>query len=150
MPSSPTSSYPRFILRNRSFYVRFSVSDKGHADVWDVHGHVVTLNARIVHDNWKPISLWLIKEAQVLQREVAWTRVRKTGLVRWLRVRPPLMPIVVFLYCLFGKGVIFKWPRGNILCTPAHGGGGRAFSHAFGRKVARPAARSARPAPEDY
>jgi hypothetical protein len=89
------------------------VSDKGHADVWDVHGHVVTLNARIVHDNWKPISLWLIKEAQVLQREVAWTRVRKTGLVRWLRVRPPLMPIVVFLYCLFGKGLIFNG-RGGI------------------------------------
>ena len=40
----------------------FSVSDKGHADVWEVHGHVVTLNGRIMHDDRKPISHWLIGE----------------------------------------------------------------------------------------
>ena len=90
----------------------FSVSDKGHADVWDVHGHVVTLNAKIVHDDWKPISHWLIGEAQCLQRELDWIRGHETGLVRWLRVRPPLMPIIVFLYCLFGKGLIFNGRAG--------------------------------------
>lgn len=92
---------------------RFCVSDKGHADVWDVHGHVVTLKGRITHDDQKPISQWLIGEARCLQRELDWMmRVRKAGPVNWLRVRPPLMPIGVFLYCLFGKGLILNGRAG--------------------------------------
>ena len=90
----------------------FSVSDQGHADVWDVHGQVMMLNARITHDDWKPVSQWLIGEARCLQRELAWIGVHKDGLVRWLRVRPPLMPIAVFLYCLFGKGLILNGRAG--------------------------------------
>jgi glycosyltransferase involved in cell wall biosynthesis len=91
---------------------RFSVWDKGHSDAWDVHGPVATLNATIVHDDWKPIDQCLIGEAQCLQRERDWIRAHKGGLVRWLRVRPPLMPIVVFLYCLFGKGLILNGRAG--------------------------------------
>jgi hypothetical protein len=90
----------------------FTVWDKGHSDVWDVQGPVVTLNATIVHDDWKPVSQCVIGEAQCLQRERDWIRVHKGGLVRWLRVRPPLMPIAVFLYCLFGKGLILNGRAG--------------------------------------
>jgi glycosyltransferase involved in cell wall biosynthesis len=90
----------------------FSVWDKGHSDAWDVSGPVVTLNATIIHDDWKPVSQCLIGEARGLQRELDWTHVRKAGLVRWLRVRPPLMPIAVFLYCLFGKGLFINGRAG--------------------------------------
>jgi hypothetical protein len=90
----------------------FTVWDKGHCDAWDVHGPVVTLNASIVHDDWKPVSQCLIGEAQCLQRELGWIHIHKGGLVRWLRVRPPLMPIAVFLYCLFGKGLILNGRAG--------------------------------------
>src|SRR5438552_5326522 len=31
---------------------RFSVYDRGHTEAWDVNGEVVTLNARITHDDW--------------------------------------------------------------------------------------------------
>jgi glycosyltransferase involved in cell wall biosynthesis len=34
----------------------FSVGDRGHSDVWEVHGPILTLKAAIVHDDWKPIS----------------------------------------------------------------------------------------------
>jgi hypothetical protein len=47
-----------------------------------------------------------------MQREMAWLSVYKAGLVRWLRLRPPLMPIVAFIYCLFGKGLIFSGRAG--------------------------------------
>ena len=105
-----SSLYPsKAILLRRG---RFSVSDQGHADVWDVHGHVVLLKGRIIHDDRKPVSQWLIGEGRCLQRELDWIRVRKAGLVRWLRVRPPLMPIAVFLYCLFGKGLVLNGRAG--------------------------------------
>ena len=101
---------PKAILLRRG---RFSVSDKGHADVWDVRGDVVTLKGRITHDDHKPISQWLIGEGRCLQRELDWMmRLRKAGPVHWLRVRPPLMPIAVFLYCLFGKGLILNGRAG--------------------------------------
>jgi glycosyltransferase involved in cell wall biosynthesis len=129
---------------------RFSVSDKGHADVWDVHGHVVTLNPRIVHDDWKPISLWLIKEAQVLQREVDWTRVRKTSLVRWLRVRPPLMPIIVFLHCLFGKGLILNGRAGMFYALQRMVAEAVLSLMVLEEKLRDHAARVARPVSEDH
>jgi glycosyltransferase involved in cell wall biosynthesis len=90
----------------------FSVWDKGHSDVYDVRGPIVTLNATVVHDDWKPIKQCLIGEVKFLQLERDWIRVHKGGLVRWLRVRPPLMPIAVFLYCLFGKRLILNGRAG--------------------------------------
>src|SRR5437660_12746572 len=82
------------------------VWDKGHSDAWDVHhGPVVTLNASIVHDDWKPISQCVIGEAQCLQRERDWIRVHKGGLVRWLRVRPVLRKF---------------WRAGKLVANRAH------------------------------
>jgi glycosyltransferase involved in cell wall biosynthesis len=90
----------------------FSIWDKGHTEAWDVAGPVVTLNARIIHDDWKPTGQWLIGQARYMQRELEWFRVRNSGLIRWLRLSPPLMPIAVFLYCLFGKGLLFNGRAG--------------------------------------
>lgn len=47
-----------------------------------------------------------------MQRELEWLHADKGGLVRWLRLRPPLMPIVSFIYCLFGKRLIFSGRAG--------------------------------------
>jgi glycosyltransferase involved in cell wall biosynthesis len=91
---------------------RFSVRDKGHTEAWDVDGPVATLSASIIHDDWKPTWQWLISQARYMQRELDYLRVGKGGLVRWLRLRPPLMPIAVFLYCLFGKGLLFNGRAG--------------------------------------
>jgi glycosyltransferase involved in cell wall biosynthesis len=91
---------------------RFSVWDKGHTEVWDVNGPIATLSARIVHDDWKPTGQWLAGQARYLQRELDWIYLGKGGLPRWLRLRPPLMPIAVFLYCLFGLGLILNGRAG--------------------------------------
>ncbi len=37
---------------------------------------------------------------------------RRSRLRDWLRLRPPLMPFAVFLYCLFGKGLILNGRAG--------------------------------------
>lgn len=99
-----SSLYPPKTILLRKGY--FSVWDKGLSGVYDVHGPIVTLNATVVHDDWKPINQCLIGEVKCLQLERDWIRVHKGGLVRWLRVRPPLMPIAVFLYCLFGRVIL--------------------------------------------
>ena len=90
----------------------FSVWDKGHTEAWGVNGPVAALNARITHDDWKPTAQWLAGQARYMQRELDWLRVRKSGLTHWLRLTPPLMPVAVFLYCLFGKGLIFNGRAG--------------------------------------
>jgi glycosyltransferase involved in cell wall biosynthesis len=90
----------------------FSVRDKGHTEALDVHGPVGTLSAKIVHDDWKPTGQWLIGQARYMQRELDWMRVSKGGLARWLRLRPPLMSIAVFLYCVFGKGLLLNGRAG--------------------------------------
>jgi glycosyltransferase involved in cell wall biosynthesis len=91
---------------------RFSVRDKGHTEAWDVNGPVATLSAVIIHDDWKATGQWLIGQARYMQRELDYLHIDKGGLVRWLRLRPPLMPIAVFLYCLFGKGLLFNGRAG--------------------------------------
>jgi glycosyltransferase involved in cell wall biosynthesis len=105
-----SSLYPsNTILLRRD---RFSVRDKGHTEAWDVNGPIATLSARVIHDDWKPTGQWLIGQARYMQREFAWLRERRAGLVRWLRLTPPLMPVAVFLYCLFGKGLIMNGRAG--------------------------------------
>jgi glycosyltransferase involved in cell wall biosynthesis len=91
---------------------RFSVRDKGHTEAWDVKGPVAPLGATIIHDDWKTTGQWLIGQARYMQRELDYVCKDKRGLVRWLRLRPPLMPIAVFLYCLFGKGLLFNGRAG--------------------------------------
>jgi glycosyltransferase involved in cell wall biosynthesis len=91
---------------------RVSIWDKGHTEVWSVDGPVATLRGRIIHDDWKPTGHWLISQVRYTQREADPPRPAHTGLAAWLRFRPPLMPIAVFLYLLFGKGLILNGRAG--------------------------------------
>jgi glycosyltransferase involved in cell wall biosynthesis len=105
-----SSLYPpnTVLLRRGSFSVR----DKGHTEAWDVNGPVATLGAVIIHDDWKPTGQWLMSQARYMQRELDYLHMDKGGLVPWLRLKPPLMPIAVFFYCLFGKGLLFNGRAG--------------------------------------
>jgi glycosyltransferase involved in cell wall biosynthesis len=100
---------PRTILLRKD---KLRVWDKGHTEAWDAKGSIATLSGRIIHDDWKPTGQWVIGQTRYMQRELEWLRVGRTGLVRWLQLRPPLMPIVAFIYCLFGKGLIVSGRAG--------------------------------------
>jgi len=90
----------------------FSVWDKGHTEAWSVNGPVETLKARIIHDDWKSTELWLNAQGHYMRRELEKLRAERTGLSGWVRLTPPVMPIAVFLYCLFAKGLIFNGRAG--------------------------------------
>ena len=100
---------PNTILLRRGC---FSVRDKGHTEAWEVNGLIATLSSRVMHDDWKSTKQWLTSQARYMQRELDWMRVSKGGLTRWLRLRPPLMSIAVFLYCVFGKGLLLNGRAG--------------------------------------
>jgi len=100
---------PNTILLRRGC---FSVAERGHTEVWEVNGLIATLSSRIIHDDWKSTGQWLSGQARYMQRELAWMRENKGGLAWWLRLRPPLMPIAVFLYCLLGKGLLLNGRAG--------------------------------------
>jgi hypothetical protein len=138
---------PKMVLLRKGF---FSVWDKGHSEAWDVRGHVVTLHGRIIHDDWKPVSQWLIGESRGMQRELDWMRVHKGGLVRWLRLRPPLMPIAVFLYCLFGKGLILNGRAGVFYALQRMVAEAVLSLMVLEEKLRDHAARAARPVSEDH
>jgi glycosyltransferase involved in cell wall biosynthesis len=105
-----SSLYPANTILLRRGY--FNLRDKGHTEAWQVQGPVGTLEGRIMHDDWKPISLWLRSQRRYMQLELESFRMGQTGLIRWLRLRPPIMPISVLLYCLFVKGLILNGRAG--------------------------------------
>src|SRR5262249_12427967 len=93
-----SSLYPsnNILLRNG----KFSVEDRGHTEAWTVRGPVKNLTARIVHDDRKPTDQWMAAQAYYMRRELVYLQANDSGLKSWLRLRPPLMPLVVFFYCL--------------------------------------------------
>lgn len=95
---------------------RYSISDFGHTEGWIVHGPVARLKGRIVHDDWKPVNDWAIAQIRYMQREETKLRTRRTRLRDWLRLHPPLMPVAIFFYCLFLKGLLFSG-RAGIMYT---------------------------------
>jgi glycosyltransferase involved in cell wall biosynthesis len=87
---------------------RFSISDEGHTEGWVVDGPVAQLRARLTHDDWKPMREWAMAQARYMTREQEKLESKRVGLRDWLRMHPPLMPLAVFFYCLFVKGLIFS------------------------------------------
>jgi glycosyltransferase involved in cell wall biosynthesis len=105
-----TSLYPKItvLLRKGQFVVR----DKGHTETWDVNGGMGTLSGVITHDDWKTSDQWLLNQTRYMRRELDYLRTSEGGLKRWLRLRPPLMPLAIFFYCLFGKGLFLNGRAG--------------------------------------
>jgi len=91
---------------------RFNVWDKGHTEAWSVEGAVKTITAHVIHDDWKSTEQWLNAQGRYMRRELERLRAKRAGLTAWARITPPIMPIAVFLYCLFAKGLILNGRAG--------------------------------------
>jgi glycosyltransferase involved in cell wall biosynthesis len=86
---------------------RFRIEDWGHTEGWIAEGPVKTLRSTIVHDDHKPLEHWINSQLRYMEREKEVLKRRKS-VSTWLRKHPPLMPIFVFFYCLFAKGLVFR------------------------------------------
>lgn len=100
---------PNTLLLRRG---HFEVWDDGHTERWKVSGPVAVMRASIVHDDWKSMDHWLISQAKYMRRELKIVNDKPRGMRDWLRLHPPLMPIMAFVYCLFAKGLILEGKSG--------------------------------------
>jgi glycosyltransferase involved in cell wall biosynthesis len=100
---------PKTVLLRKG---HFSVWDRGHTEAWTVEGDVATLKGRIVHDDWKRTGPWVRSQIRYMEREAETVAAKSGGMRGWLRRHPPFAPIAVFIYCLFGKGLIFNGRAG--------------------------------------
>ena len=100
---------PKPILFRRG---TFRIIDAGHTEVWQVEGPVGNLRAKAVHDDWKPISDWIVSQRNYMARELDAPKRSDRGVRDWLRAHPPLMPVAVFFHCLFAKGLILDGRKG--------------------------------------
>ena len=90
----------------------FSITDEGHTEGWAVSGQVVPLKARLTHDDWKSMRDWAMAQARYMTREQEKLASKRVGVRDWLRMHPPLMPLAVFFYCLFVRGLLFNGKAG--------------------------------------
>lgn len=94
---------PNTVLFRKSCATTF---DRGHTEAWVIEGPVADLKGRILHDDRKPMVRWIPAQARYMARELPHIKQEATGLKHALRLTPPLMPLLSFLYCLFFKGLI--------------------------------------------
>lgn len=90
----------------------FKIWDNGHTESWTVDGPIEALHARVVHDDWKSVQAWVNSQGRYMNRELPKISSGGRGLRDLLRRLPPLMPIAVFFYCLFGKGLVLDGRSG--------------------------------------
>ncbi|MEQ1687647.1 MAG: glycosyltransferase family 2 protein [Sphingopyxis sp.] len=89
-----------------------AITERGHTEGWEPQGRVEPLNGTIVHDDRKPLATFIASQLRYMQHEASAVMGGKPGLAACLRRHPPLMPVATFLYCLFGKGLIFSGRAG--------------------------------------
>lgn len=105
-----SSLYPSNIVLLR--VGRAAVFDRGHTEKWTVSGPVIELKEKIIHDDWKSTDAWIGSQIKYMKKEMQFTAYDKTKMTDWLRRHPPLMPILIFFYCLFGRGLILNGRAG--------------------------------------
>ena len=100
--------YPaRVCLFNNSKAARY-VQD-GHAHRLDLDGGILSLSAKILHDDRKPLSRWLVSQSKYADQEAELILSEPWGKLRWSnRIRKFLVlaPILAPLVYLFLKGGI--------------------------------------------
>lgn len=87
----------------------------GHTERWAIAGgRVERLRGRILHDDRKPMAHWLASQVRYLGRERDKLQAPGARLDRRDRLRRRLWiaPWAVFLWCLFGKGLILQGRAG--------------------------------------
>jgi glycosyltransferase involved in cell wall biosynthesis len=100
---------PNTVLLRQGCY---TICDAGHTEVWEVRGPAGNLRHRIVHDDWKSMSQFVAAQIRYMERELGKPQSAGRPLRDWLRRHPPLMPMAVFVYCLFVKGLILNGRAG--------------------------------------
>jgi glycosyltransferase involved in cell wall biosynthesis len=103
---------PRAVLFKKE---KCNYYDDGHTQRLQINGKAESFVNRILHDDRKPLSRWLLNQGNYSQREMVMLLERSntdlpfTGKLRKTKI---IAPIFIFFYCLFYKRMIFNGWRG--------------------------------------
>ena len=107
-PLRATVYPPRVVLFRKD---RARYRDDGHTQLLQVDGPVLPLASVIFHDDRKPLSRWLQSQDRYMLIEAPHLLTAHLSRQDHLRRRGMLAPVVMFLYLLFGRGLILDgWP----------------------------------------
>ena len=112
------SAYPALTLlfkRKKSSFIQ-----DGHTQKIRVDGRIGSLKETVLHDDRKTFSRWLRSQTHYMKLEVdKLTNLHSTRLSWPDRIRRwrVVAPLAVFVYCLFGKGLILDGVPGVIYST---------------------------------
>jgi glycosyltransferase involved in cell wall biosynthesis len=104
----PRSLFPPRIVLCRRAHARFT--QDGHTQRLDVAGGVGRLRSPIDHDDRKPLSHWIAAQdryARLEREKLLASPAGSLGRADRIRRMPLVAPILVLLYCLFVKRLIF-------------------------------------------
>jgi glycosyltransferase involved in cell wall biosynthesis len=107
------SLYPRNVRLFRRSRGRFYQA--GHTEAIAIEGRIVDLKQPYEHDDWKPLERFFQSQVRYMREEqqrivsVEPGRIDFADRVRRMKY---VAPIAVFLYCLFGKGLILEGRAG--------------------------------------
>jgi glycosyltransferase involved in cell wall biosynthesis len=110
-PLRATLYPPRTVLYRRR---QASYVEDGHAHRVRVEGSTESLDAKIYHDDRKSLDRWLTAQQSYVDDEIDKYRSARPEELSWpdrLRQRK-WAPVLVFFYCLFGKGLVFDGKAG--------------------------------------
>jgi glycosyltransferase involved in cell wall biosynthesis len=105
--------YPSHTILFRKERGRYT--DEGHTQALRLSGNVRRLNSRILHDDRKPLSRWMVSQDRysILEaRHLLAARAEDLNAPDRLRRRIFFAPLAVFFYLLVGKGLILDGWRG--------------------------------------
>jgi len=103
---------PRLALFNRHEAIYF---DDGHTQQLEAQGPVEALTHSILHDDRKSLKRWLWAQERYATLEVEKLNrmsPRELGMADRIRQYKVVAPLLVLVYCLFFRGVIFDGPAG--------------------------------------
>ena len=111
-PLKGNNTTPRAVLFKRALC---SYYDDGHTQRLRINGTARSFTNKILHDDCKPLSRWLLNQGNYSQREAIMLLQRSnaelpfTGKLRKTKI---FAPVFIFFYCLFYKRMIFNGWRG--------------------------------------
>jgi glycosyltransferase involved in cell wall biosynthesis len=111
-PLTSNNTTPRPVLFKRKDCIYY---DDGHTQRLTVNGKTAGFKNRILHDDRKPLSRWLLNQSAYSLKEADMLLAKKDSELSFLeklRKRRIYTPLLMFFFCLFRKRMILNGRRG--------------------------------------
>lgn len=111
-PLSSNNTTPRPVLFRRADCIYY---DDGHTQRLKINGKTAALENKILHDDRKPLSRWLLNQSAYSIKEANMLITKDTrdmSFLEKLRRKRIYTPLLMFFFCLFRKRMILNGKRG--------------------------------------